>query len=699
MISLLHLIMIGTVMSANLANSIFTLINQKRRENGLPLLRSIANLESSAKDQGLYMCENSILTHSNPSGDLQQRVKRNGFLGKKIGENIAKNHSDNVEEVVKMWMNSKLHKKNILGDYTYTGLATCLDKKGSRFWVQVFGSEGKPDDEDSGNSIDNVESENTNENKKDINNVDDKNETSDDELLEKYKPDKSNKNNIKNSKKQDKTSTKSNKKEKKDKLLDSKVPKKSVKAPRSKRSVKESDQVESDQMSSEDIPIPKRVSKLSLLPEISTVSSKNRSIFQDLPKLGSIISTQIIYILTSSPSSTIPISSSAPSTISSSFPISMAASKISTTHITSFITVTRSETESISSVTEKTKTITKTMHFPMTASSTSPAISILENTISSEYNDPKPITSTSTSTLTVTRTVDVTRSESKAKLLKSFRSKLPPATTVFSTVTEVPEESESEEQETISIIKTVTQKPRKYRSKKRNDEVIAYKEQSEEDFKYFKKLKAKLSRSKKSDETSDDEDLNPKKVHYKPRRNKRNVEDQKQLLTNEISDDEYLNSQERQSKPSKSKKKAEASNDEDLNSNERQSKPSRSKKGDEISDDENLNLNEAQSKPSKSKKGAETSDDEDLNSKKPQSKPSRSKKSDLNSFANNEDLKPTAKSKSSKKTSPNKNSKGKPALNLPIIQNFSPTEDLLSEGFDISITMQPKRKQKKRGAM
>lgn len=130
----------------NLANSMFNVINGNRSSSGLNHLKSIQNLENAARDQVLYMCENSNLTHDNPQGDLQQRVKRNGFKGYSIGENIAKSHSDNYNEVAKIWMDSPRHKKNILGDFNYTGIATCLDRKGARYWVQVFGKDTRSQD-------------------------------------------------------------------------------------------------------------------------------------------------------------------------------------------------------------------------------------------------------------------------------------------------------------------------------------------------------------------------------------------------------------------------------------------------------------------------------------------------------------------------------------------------------------------------
>lgn len=143
----------------NLAHSMLNLINENRKKQNLKILKSIQNLENAARDQALYMCENSILTHNNPGGDLGERVRKNGFKGSSIGENIAKNHSDRFEDVSKMWMESLKHKKNIMGEFNYTGVATCLDKKGGRFWVQVFGKdvgEDQNNDIDSNNDIDNT---------------------------------------------------------------------------------------------------------------------------------------------------------------------------------------------------------------------------------------------------------------------------------------------------------------------------------------------------------------------------------------------------------------------------------------------------------------------------------------------------------------------------------------------------------------
>lgn len=126
----------------------YNIINEYRLENNLTLLKLIPNLESAAKDQALYMCEERVLTHDNPIGSLRTRSIRHGFKGTSIGENIAKTGNDDFKKVVEVWMKSLKHKKNILGNFTYTGIATCLDKESKRYWVQVFGSDNDPNKTD-----------------------------------------------------------------------------------------------------------------------------------------------------------------------------------------------------------------------------------------------------------------------------------------------------------------------------------------------------------------------------------------------------------------------------------------------------------------------------------------------------------------------------------------------------------------------
>lgn len=149
---LIILLLIKCHCSIDMAQSMFNIINSYRLGNDLKQLKIITNLDSVAKEQALYMCENRNLTHDNPVGGIEMRAKRYGYTGTKIKENIAKTKNKDIEEVAKTWMTSEKHRKNILGSFAYSGVGTCLDKDGNRYWVQVFGTEKKPKQEKEANS-------------------------------------------------------------------------------------------------------------------------------------------------------------------------------------------------------------------------------------------------------------------------------------------------------------------------------------------------------------------------------------------------------------------------------------------------------------------------------------------------------------------------------------------------------------------
>ncbi|TBU04504.1 hypothetical protein CWI36_0755p0020, partial [Hamiltosporidium magnivora] len=118
------------------------LTNEFRRENNLKELELYYPLEKTARMQAEFMCSIMKITHDGPekkTRTLDRRLLLNDFVGENIGENIAKQQGDNYGEVFRIWKRSDKHKKNILGDYTYTGIYTCKDRRKNRYWVQVFG--------------------------------------------------------------------------------------------------------------------------------------------------------------------------------------------------------------------------------------------------------------------------------------------------------------------------------------------------------------------------------------------------------------------------------------------------------------------------------------------------------------------------------------------------------------------------------
>jgi uncharacterized protein YkwD len=69
--------------------------------------------------------------------NVSERVNKTGFPWSRIAENIAWNYPPSA--VVEGWMNSSGHRRNILGNYTHIGVASCLNEKGEPYYTQVFG--------------------------------------------------------------------------------------------------------------------------------------------------------------------------------------------------------------------------------------------------------------------------------------------------------------------------------------------------------------------------------------------------------------------------------------------------------------------------------------------------------------------------------------------------------------------------------
>ena len=106
----------------NTAETVLTLINNARNENGLPSLQIDNLLNSTAQTKANDMVENNYFSHTSPTyGSPFEMMQNAGITYKVAGENIAGNNS--VENAVKSWLASQEHKANILSNaYNYIGI-------------------------------------------------------------------------------------------------------------------------------------------------------------------------------------------------------------------------------------------------------------------------------------------------------------------------------------------------------------------------------------------------------------------------------------------------------------------------------------------------------------------------------------------------------------------------------------------------
>ncbi|MCY9430898.1 CAP domain-containing protein [Bacillus spizizenii] len=105
------------------------LTNAERQKQGLKPLQIDETLSKSARAKSQDMKDKNYFDHQSPTyGSPFDMMKSFGISYKTAGENIAKGQKT-PEEVVKAWMNSEGHRKNILNPKNTQSKITCKEKE------------------------------------------------------------------------------------------------------------------------------------------------------------------------------------------------------------------------------------------------------------------------------------------------------------------------------------------------------------------------------------------------------------------------------------------------------------------------------------------------------------------------------------------------------------------------------------------
>lgn len=113
--------------------------NKERAKDGLVPLTLESHLTEAAKVHAKDMAEHDVMTHDGSDGsNSAERVAKAGYHYLSTGENVAQGYRT-VPEVMKAWMDSPPHKKNILADYSEIGLAVVYSETGKPYWCAEFG--------------------------------------------------------------------------------------------------------------------------------------------------------------------------------------------------------------------------------------------------------------------------------------------------------------------------------------------------------------------------------------------------------------------------------------------------------------------------------------------------------------------------------------------------------------------------------
>ena len=124
--------------------AIFNATNQIRQQQGLPQFRSAPPADSLSRGHSNSMLNQRTLSHSGAQGRAQSSTASMGIAYKGYGENVAYDYDAGspgatADKIVKGWMNSPPHRKNILNrQATYLGVGTASGPNGVVYATQLF---------------------------------------------------------------------------------------------------------------------------------------------------------------------------------------------------------------------------------------------------------------------------------------------------------------------------------------------------------------------------------------------------------------------------------------------------------------------------------------------------------------------------------------------------------------------------------
>ena len=103
---------------SSVENQIITLINKERAANSLSSVTRNSLLDQASYLKSKDMADKNYFAHIAPDGTSDfDFVKRIGYKYQAVGANLAHGQFGGPEGLVKAWMDSEGHKKNILADF------------------------------------------------------------------------------------------------------------------------------------------------------------------------------------------------------------------------------------------------------------------------------------------------------------------------------------------------------------------------------------------------------------------------------------------------------------------------------------------------------------------------------------------------------------------------------------------------------
>lgn len=119
-------------------SQIHSLINDYRKANGLRELTANSKISDVARGHSSDMASGKVAFGHDGFSDRVASIKSQ-VGGSSFAENVAwNNNANSAQTAFNGWINSAGHKKNILGDYSSTGIGVTRNSNGSYYFTQIF---------------------------------------------------------------------------------------------------------------------------------------------------------------------------------------------------------------------------------------------------------------------------------------------------------------------------------------------------------------------------------------------------------------------------------------------------------------------------------------------------------------------------------------------------------------------------------
>lgn len=122
--------------TARVARDVFWEVNRRRAAAGKPELEIDETLNAIAVEHSSRMATHKVAFGHSGFDNRFKLVKKQWGPARSFAENVAKDPTGVA--TVDMWWASAGHKKNILGDYTHTGIGVVRGNDGNYYFTQVF---------------------------------------------------------------------------------------------------------------------------------------------------------------------------------------------------------------------------------------------------------------------------------------------------------------------------------------------------------------------------------------------------------------------------------------------------------------------------------------------------------------------------------------------------------------------------------